>query len=166
MTDWVIPSPQVKRIQQRTEATCWLAACQMLFRWKRKSVLEVEKLLRKSTDDRVDFDYWCESGIGTEDLVPLAKALGLNFGGGGTVSASLLAQTVEKCGPILIVGEWSSSSHVVVLAEIEEGESSDSALIRIANPWFGCDEREERNMYWLNKGMGQWKSVNGQYIHW
>jgi hypothetical protein len=166
MTDWVIPSPQIKRIQQSSVATCWLAACQMLFQWKNRSVLEVENLLRSSSDERVDFDCWCDSGIGTDDLVPLAKALGLNWGAGGTVPAWLLAQTVDQCGPIMVVGEWSASSHVIVLAEIEDGESSDAAAIRIANPWFGCDEREQRNVFWLNQGLGQWRDINGQYIHW
>lgn len=166
MTDWVIPTPKVTRIQQRTTETCWLAACQMLFKWKRRSVLQVETLLKKSKDERVDFDYWCESGIGTEDLVPLAKALGLKWGAGGTVPAWLLATTVRRSGPILVVGEWNASAHVVVLAEIEDGEDTDKALIKIANPWFGCDDREERNVYWLNRGMGRWRDVNGQYIHW
>jgi hypothetical protein len=168
---WVTPVPSVRRIEQTTASTCWLASCKMLFQWKNKPIGDVDTLLQNSSDSRVDYDTWCQFGVDHGDLVPLAKCLGFGWGAGGKISAWSLADTMKKCGPIVAVGTWNTYSHVLVIAEVEDVVDKDdnygsSARIRVANPWFGCDEREERNLFWLNSGLGHWEGVNGQYMHW
>ena len=83
MPDYVTPSPDVKRIQQKSSATCWLATCKMLYKWKGKDPGDVDTLLQNASDDRVDYDFWCEAGLGHSDCVPLAKTLGFKWGAGG-----------------------------------------------------------------------------------
>ena len=169
--EWVTPSPPIKRIEQESTSKCWLASAKMLFQWKGKPISSVDDLLKNSTDDRVDYDLWCRAGIAHEDAVPLAKALGFRWGAGGKLTAGVLADTVKECGPIIAVGTWNTYSHVIVIAEVEAVTTRDESYtlatqLKVANPWFGCDEREQRPLFWLNGGLGHWEGVNGQYMHW
>ena len=47
---------------------------------------------------------------------------------------------------VIAVGTWNTYSHVIVIAEIKDVQDDDSgspADVRVTNPWFGCDERED-----------------------
>ena len=171
MGNIITPSPAVARIEQRTPSTCWLACSKMMYKWKGKPTGDVDTLLINAsrTDDRVDYDLWCRAGVDTDDLLPLAKTLGFKWGGGGKLTYPQLLDAVKTWGPILAVGEWNQHSHVVVISEIEETTDEDKytvAKVLVANPWFGCPEREPRNLYWLNGGLGHWCGISGQYMHW
>ena len=171
MGNMVTPSPTLARIEQRSGSTCWLACCKMLYKWKGKNPDDVDALLKKAsaTDDDVDYDYWCSAGLGTNNTLPLAKTLGFRWGAGGKLDYSVLLNGVKTWGPMLAVGEWNQHNHVIVVAEMEEVTNKDYydiAKIMVANPWFGCEERESRNLFWFNGGLGHWEGVNGQYMHW
>jgi Papain-like cysteine protease AvrRpt2 len=151
MGTMITPSPAVARIEQKSGSTCWLACCKMLYKWKGKNVDDVDTILKKAseTDDRVDYDLWCRAGIDTSDTVPLAKALGFKWGAGGKLEYPQLLNAIKQWGPMLAVGEWNQHSHVIVVAEIEETSEEKYytvAKVMVANPWFGCPEREERNL--------------------
>jgi hypothetical protein len=164
---WARPKPE--RIQQINSSTCWLAACQMLYKWKGLPVADVEKKLRNSSDDRVDFDNWYENGLAHEDAVPLAKALGFGWGAGGALSLDQISDGMRSYGPLLAIGTWNTSSHVIVVAGVEQVNDhkyDTVAKIMVLNPWFNSPNPEERNLYWFNGGLGHWKGVNGQYMHW
>jgi hypothetical protein len=167
----ITTQPPVKRIQQPNTSSCWFAACQMLFQWKGKPVDDVKRLLveAEKSDSRVDFDYWYESGIGHSDTVPLAKGLGLKWGAGGELSLSQIQDAVKNWGPLLAVGAWNTHSHVIVVwgaEQVADAKYESVAKLWVANPWFGSPDKEERNMYWFNGGLGHWKGINGQYMHW
>src|SRR3954447_8910784 len=98
MPAYVTPTPDVKRIQQKSAATCWLAACRMLYAWKQKDPGTIDSLLQNATDDRVDYDFWCEAGIGHNDCVPLAKTLGFTWGAGGKLTMLLIVKTLRNRG--------------------------------------------------------------------
>jgi hypothetical protein len=173
MGQMVVPQPTLKRIEQKTTATCWLAACKMLYAWKGKSTTDVDDLLKKAsaTDELVDYDYWIENGIGHSNAVPLARTLGFTWGSGGKLDLDDLVNVVRAWGPMIALGQWNNphGAHAIVVAEVEDsvGTKYESiAKVMIANPWFYCDERETRSVSWLNGGLGDWEGVNGQYIHW
>jgi len=164
---WVSPRPQ--RIEQINSSTCWLASCQMLYKWKGLPAGDVEKKLRASSDDRVDFDLWYRSGIDHGDAVPLAKALGFSWGAGGELTIEQITHGMLTFGPMIAIGTWNTSSHVIVVAGVEQVQDhtyDNVAKLMVLNPWFGSSDPEERNLYWFNGGLGHWKGVNGQYIHW
>jgi hypothetical protein len=162
-------SPKPERIEQKTSSTFWLASCQMLYKWKGLAVEDVEKNLRASTDDRVDFDLWNENGIAHGDAVPLAKALGFTWGAGGELELDQIIKGMRTYGPLIAIGTWNTFSHVIVVAgaeEVTDHKYDNVAKLMILNPWFGSANPEERNLYWFNGGLGHWKGINGQYIHW
>src|SRR4051812_10600387 len=142
----------------------------MLYKWNRKDPNDVDSLLQNASDDRVDYDYWCEAGIGHRDCVPLAKTLGFTWGAGGKLTMPLIVKTLKKSGPIIAVGQWNNprGAHAIVVCSAMDidDESDESGYLKIANPWFGSDERETRSLSWFNGGLGDWEGVNGQYIHW
>ncbi len=169
----IVPNPMVKRIEQKTTATCWLAACKMLYAWKGKPTSDVDDLLKKAsaTDERVDYDYWVENGIGHSDAVPLARTLGFTWGAGGKLDLDDIVNVIRNWGPMMAMGQWNNpqGAHAIVVAEVEDEKEEkyrSIAKVMIANPWFNCDEREKRNLGWFNGGMGDWAGVNGQFIHW
>src|SRR5580658_7891384 len=104
---WASPRPQ--RIQQISSSTCWLASCQMLYKWKGLPAGDVEKKLRASKDDRVDFDLWYRSGIDHADAVPLAKALGFGWGAGGELTLDQITHGMRIFGPMIAIGTWNTS---------------------------------------------------------
>jgi Papain-like cysteine protease AvrRpt2 len=163
-------TPAVTLISQKTTATCWLASCQMLYVWNNKKAVDVETLLKKAsaTDDDVDYDAWCTSGIGKTDLLPLAKTLGFKWGAGGEVDPVVLRDTLKVYGPLLAVGAWNGSSHVIVVTGFDADDDLHS--MTIANPWpepgTTTGAVQTRNLNWFNKGLGTWKGTNGQYMHW
>lgn len=162
-------SPKAERIQQVNSSTCWLASCQVLYKWKGLPVGDVEKKLRDSDDDRVDFDLWFRAGIDHDDAVPLAKALGFSWGAGGALDLDDIVKGMQTFGPMIAIGTWNTSSHVIVVAgaeQVTDHKYDNVAKLMVLNPWFGCPPVEERNLYWFNGGLGHWKGVNGQYIHW
>ena len=173
MGQMVVPHPKVQRIEQKSTSTCWLAASKMLYVWKGRDPGQVDTLLQKEseTNDRVDYDYWCDSGIGHADAVPLAKTLGFTWGAGGKLELAQIVKAVRSWGPMIAIGQWNNpgGAHVIVVAEVEDEKRTDYqsvAKIMIANPWFYSDEREQRNLNWFNGGLGDWEGVNGQYMHW
>ena len=164
---WATPKPQ--RIEQPTSSTCWLASCQVLYKWKGLDVGDVEKKLRASDDDRVDFDLWYRSGIDHGDAVPLAKALGFTWGAGGALELDQIVRGMRSFGPMIAIGTWNTSSHVIVVAaaeDVKDHKYDNVGKIMVLNPWFGSSDPEVRDLYWFNGGLGHWKGVNGQYIHW
>jgi hypothetical protein len=166
-TVWANPKPQ--RIQQINPSTCWLASCQMLYQWKGLDVGDVEKNLKNSDDDRVDWDTWYRAGLDHDDTVPLAKALGFKWGAGGELTLKQIADAIQRFGPLLAIGAWNTNSHVIVVAGLDVPSDSkyDSvSKIYVLNPWFNSDNPEERNLFWFNGGLGHWKGINGQYMHW
>ncbi len=165
----VAAAPPVKRIEQTKSTTCWLAACQMLYNWKGRPVGDVEKTLRASSDELVDFELWSESGLDHDDAVPLAKALGLRWGAGGKLDLDQLVKGLRSYGPLMALGTWNSHSHAIVVAAAEnvtDSDKQDAANLHILNPWFGSDNPQIGNLFWFNGGLGHWCGVNGQYIHW
>ncbi|MGA3025733.1 MAG: papain-like cysteine protease family protein [Bryobacteraceae bacterium] len=166
---WVAAVPKVTRIEQSKVTTCWLAACQMLYKWKGRAVGDVEKTLRGASDARVDFDLWCDAGLGHDDAVPLAKALGLRWGAGGKLDLDQIVKGLRSYGPLMALGTWNSHSHAIVVAAAEnvtDQDKQDTADLHTLNPWFGSDDPQIRNLFWFNGGLGHWCGVNGQYIHW
>ncbi|MEI8375881.1 MAG: papain-like cysteine protease family protein [Planctomycetota bacterium] len=164
---WAMPKPS--RIEQINPSTCWLASCQVLYKWKGLPAGDIEKNLRKSDDARVDFDLWYKFGIDHGDAVPMAKALGFRWGAGGELTLDQLTNAVRNFGPMIAIGAWNTNSHVIVVSGVEQvtDHKYDSvAKIFILNPWFISPDPEEKNLYWFNGGLGHWKGVNGQYIHW
>jgi len=163
-------NPGVSRIAQQNTATCWLAACKMLYIWNGKDAAEVDRLLKEAskTDERVDYDYWSSYGIGHDDLVPLARTLGFKWGAGGKLDIDQIVKEVRK-GPLLAVGAWNTYSHVIVVwgaENVTDKEKQDTAKLTIANPWPTTDDPDIKNLYWFNGGLGHWEGINGQYMHW
>src|SRR6478672_9748781 len=130
MPDYVTPSPDVKRIQQKSSATCWLATCKMLYKWKGKDPGDVDTLLQNASDDRVDYDFWCEAGLGHSDCVPLAKTLGFKWGAGGKLTMPLIVSTLKKFGPIMAMGQWNNpnGAHaILVCSAMDIDDESDES---------------------------------------
>ncbi len=164
----------VKPIVQRRSSTCWYACYQMLYKWKGIGVSEVEDRIKKSQTDEqkdadppiADFDYMCDHGIGTSDLKPVARALKLEWGGGGgkdtTISALLYA--LDKFGPIWIAGAWHGHSHVILLIGAKRGKVP---MVNFLNPWlqYGGKQEIQRPLSWLNKGRGTWRNAVGSIVH-
>jgi len=164
-------NPAVSRIVQKNTATCWLAACKMLYAWKGKDTGEVDRLLIEAskTDERVDYEYWCSSGIGQDDLVPLARTLGFKWGAGGKLELEQMVKAIQSWGPLLAVGAWNTNSHVIVVwgaENVTDKKYESTAKLTIANPWPNADDPDIKNMNWFNGGLGNWEGVNGQYMHW
>jgi hypothetical protein len=163
-------TPPCPLFTQRDTASCWLASCKMLFAWKNRNPNDVDDILKTASakDDRVDYDNWCQNGIGQDDLVPLAKALGFKWGAGGVLDAGVLRDTLKTCGPMLAVGAWNGSSHVIVVTAIDADD--DFYPILLNNPWpepgTTVGAIQSRNLNWFNKGLGTWQGINGQYQHW
>jgi len=161
-------TPAVARIEQKDSATCWLAACQMLYKWKGLKPEDVETKLAASTDERVDLELWLRAGIDHDDAVPLAKALDLKWGGGGKLEAWQFSDAIRRWGPLLAIGTWNSYSHVVVVSAAEETDDEGKKTnhkLKITNPYPGTGV-QDRNVMWFNEGLGHWCGVNGHYMHW
>jgi hypothetical protein len=114
----------VEPIVQHNSSVCWLASFQMLYRWKGWPRAEVEKKIRsKQTDSQkraeppiADFDYMSVHGIGSQDLLPCGRALGLEWGGGeDDIKITPLLYVLDTCGPLWLAGKWNGSNHVIVL---------------------------------------------------
>jgi len=179
-------SPQVTMIQQKNNATCWLASCRMMYKWKYPSYMPVydevndpgldnepkDAVLKKlwdaaNADSRVDLWTWMSSGVDTSDAVPLARALGMKWGGGGKLEAWQFADAIGQWGPLLAIGSWNTRSHVLVVtgAEQTDDESKASAhKLDLKNPWPGG--MQTGTVFWYNGGLGSWASANGQNMHW
>ena len=167
----------VEPILQQTTSTCWLACFQMLFEYKPgKQRGDVWKLLDENEtygpspgpremQPRYANPYQMYyDGIGRDDLIPAAKALGLQWASGGSVSIETLAATMKKYGPIWVVGGWNTSNHVVLLTGADP--TSDIPKITLIDPWpTGGGERTEP-LSWFTKGRKQWAGVNGSVMYW
>jgi len=179
-------SPQVTMIQQKNNATCWLASCRMMYKWKYPSYMPVydevndpgldnepkDAVLKKlwdaaNADSRVDLWTWMAAGIDTPDALPLARAMGMKWGGGGKLEAWQFADAISQWGPLLAIGSWNTRSHVLVVtgAEQTDDESKASAhKLDLKNPWPGG--MQTGTVFWYNGGLGSWASVSGQNMHW
>ena len=165
----------VKPIVQQKSSTCWYASFQMLYRWKGRSVKDVEKRIRRHQSQSqknakppiADFDYMYSHGIGTADVKPCARALGLDWVGGssGDIPIAGLLYGLDKFGPIWITGKWNNASHAIVLVGAKRAKMP---MIYFLNPWlqFGGNQEIERPITWLNRGRGHWKNVVGSIIRW
>jgi hypothetical protein len=163
-------SPAVPLITQEDSATCWLACCKMMYQWKTRKAEEVDSTLiaASANDPDVDYDTWCRSGLDKPDLVPLAKALGFRWGAGGKLDPIVLRDSLKLFGPIIAVGSWNSYSHVVVITGFDPDDVLQSLIVN--NPWPEpgtlTGAVQPRNLNWLNRGLGTWQSVNGEFMHW
>lgn len=156
-------SPEVTVISQATSAECWLASYQMMYVWKNKPKADVYSKLDAAEDCWPD--YWKKEGIGTEDLLPAAKALGLTWGGGGKLDIEVLANYLKK-GPIWAAGAWNSYDHVIVLTGCDD--SGAQPTVTYVNPYTSSDGKNiyTRTLYWFNEGLGKWSGHAGQYQRW
>jgi hypothetical protein len=179
-------TPPVTMIQQRNSATCWLASCRMMYRWKRPDyapVFDEEddpsldnepqdavlKLLwnKAQVDTSVDLWTWMVSGIDTADAVPLARAMGMKWGGGGKLEAWQFADAISQWGPLLAIGSWNTRSHVIVIAGAEQTDETATDTthhLLLKNPWPGGMLQGTVN--WYNGGLGAWVNASGQNMHW
>ena len=166
----------VKPILQQRTSTCWLACFQMLFEYKPgKQRSDVWRLLDENEaygpslvgqlpPRYANPHHMYLDGIGRSDLIPAAKALGLQWASGGNASIENLAALIKKYGPVWAVGGWNTSNHVILLTGAEP--SSKVPMVTIIDPWpTGGGERTEP-LRWFNMGRKQWSGVNGSIMYW
>jgi hypothetical protein len=184
--DYELVAPPVGMIQQINNATCWLASCRMMYKWKNPSYKPVfdevddpelnnrpqDEVLRKlydkaQSDSTVDLSTWMLDGIAPTDAIPLARAMGLRWGGGGKLEAWQFADAIKRWGPLLAIGGWNTRSHVLLVTGAEKTDDTGTDTVHrllLNNPWPGGMQKATVN--WYNNGMGIWTNVSGQNMHW
>ena len=179
-------APAVAMIQQVNNATCWLASCRMMYQWKNPNYTPVydeaddpelenppkDVVLRKlydkaQTDATVDLWTWMLDGIGLSDAIALARAMGMQWGGGGQLEAWQFADAIKQWGPLLAIGSWNTRSHVLVVTGAEKTDdfgTDTTHKLLLNNPW--PNGMQKASVNWYNKGMGVWENISGQNMHW
>lgn len=164
----------VPAIAQHNSSTCWFASFQMVYQWKGRNRAEVKKRISSAQTNQqrdaeppiADFGYMSAHGIGKADLVPCAKALRMEWGGGESkkIGIAALLYVLDTCGPIWIAGRWNSGNHVIVLTGARRSKT-DMVIYR--NPWtqYGGGKENNKPLRWLNDGRGPWKQWLGSIMH-
>lgn len=121
-------------IPQEDTSTCWVAAYQMMFNWKKKPIDTIPVLV-KSAGINVEKSY--EKGIDKPDWDKAGKAFGLTTVTASTsFSASELAGYLSK-SPVLVHGLFPLGMHTIVIVGCTIAESSgDMEMINYINPYW------------------------------
>ena len=163
----------VTPITQNYSTTCWYASLQMIYNWSGKSKASVKprivksqtKVQRDSSPPVADFQHMFNNGIGKRDLVPVARALGLEWGGGDNTTFDIqpLLYVLHNYGPIWVAGSWHQSPHVIVVIG---AKAAKVPMIWYLNPWsvHGGMDPIETQLNWLNKGRGTWKNWHASHM--
>lgn len=139
-----IKNKRIAPIPQETDATCWLAAYQMMFNWKGKPTDTIPTLM-KSAVSSVSTCY--EKGLDKTEWEKTGKAFGLTtVAGTGSFSASALMGYLAK-SPVLIHGQFKLGMHSIVVIGCTVAESSDDLeMVVYINPyWSGTKQVFERS---------------------
>lgn len=121
-------------IPQEDTSTCWVAAYQMMFNWKKKPIDTIPVLV-KSAGINVEKSY--EKGIDKPEWEKAGKAFGLT-----TVPASTSFSAPELAGylsksPVLVHGLFGLGMHTIVVIGCTFGESSDELeMVTYINPYW------------------------------
>ena len=127
-------------IPQDTTSTCWVAAYQMMFNWKKKPIDTIPVLVgsagigvEKSYKDGIDKPHWEKAG----------KAFGLTTVAASTsFSASELAGYLSK-SPVLIHGLFALGMHSIVIVGCTVAESSgELEMVNYINPYWSVLREE------------------------
>jgi ABC-type bacteriocin/lantibiotic exporter with double-glycine peptidase domain len=108
----------MKLIRQTKQMACWYASAQMLIQWRRatKQVTEAN-VLDPSEDDASKQLFATDHGITNEQIVQLAKNLGLVPVPAQSPSEEAIESWLMRYGPLWVNGK----THIVVIAGIQEG---------------------------------------------
>jgi hypothetical protein len=156
-------SPKVQPRNQPTPATCWLSCLEMLFVWKKKDPSTICDLIDQKTE--LFSSQLCQYGIDPSECGPVAKALGLQWTGGGDIAADVLSQALKTHGPYWIGGQWyMHRSHAIVLT----GVDPDTNKIRYINPYNNLSLTDSPGtLGWLNDNRGDvWKQSESGLMYW
>jgi hypothetical protein len=156
-------SPKVQPRNQPNGSTCWLSCLEMLFEWKKKDPSTICDLIDQNTE--LFSSQLCKYGIAPEECKVVAKALGLQWTGGGDIGRDTLYQALKSRGPYWIGGQWYlHRSHAIVLTAADP--NSDN--IRYINPFNNFSLTDSPGtLGWLNDNRGEaWKQSDSGLMYW
>jgi ABC-type bacteriocin/lantibiotic exporter with double-glycine peptidase domain len=134
--------PGMKLIRQTKTMSCWYASAQMLISWRRRARQLTEAALMDPSEDSLARQIFAaDAGISNQQIIALAKNLGLREVPPQSPSESALEAWLITYGPLWVNGK----SHIVVLAGIRPGE------VLVYDPWP------------FSRGV-EWRSLSGWYI--
>ena len=106
--------PGLQLITQDMENSCWYASAQMLLNWRDN---RRGGLISHRVDDATIEIYRKNDGLGNEQILPLAKRLGLKTIPPMSPSVEALTRWLQIYGPL-----WTNGvSHIVVIGGIRGG---------------------------------------------
>lgn len=167
-TSYVIKNKKLNPIPQDDDATCWLAAYQMMFDWKGKPKDSIGTLLKGAVSD-VDLCY--KKGLDKSDWDKSAKAFGLaSVKGSSPFSAKELAGFISH-GPVLVHGKFPLGYHSIVVTGVSVADYpwEDDQVTYINPYWTGVKSVKERTSsfkLYLKIGVENNNGVAGVIQYW
>ncbi len=133
--------PGVKLITQDKKNACWLASARMVLDWRAHFG---GGLTSVRLDDTTMQIYRANDGLVNEQIIPLAKRMGLTPVPPQSPSVEGLLRWMKQFGPL-----WTNGvKHIVVIAGIR-GDENSGYEVKVYDPWPG-------------KGV-TWRSLSGWY---
>jgi hypothetical protein len=167
-TSYVIKNKKLKPIPQEDDATCWLAAYQMMFDWKGKSKDSIQFLLPSAVSDA---KACYKKGLDKSDWGMVARVFGLTSQKGTKpFSASDLAGYI-KHGPVLVHGKFPLGMHSIVVTGVSVADSAgEDDQVTYINPyWTGTKEvfaRTSSFKLYVKIGVENNNGVSGVIQYW
>ncbi|HEX8568159.1 MAG TPA: papain-like cysteine protease family protein [Pyrinomonadaceae bacterium] len=171
-TTYAIRNKNLKPIPQENDATCWLAAYQMMFDWKGKTKDSIQTMLEAAlTKKRSDESFL--KGLDKSDWEKAAKAFGMNsVAGKKPFTASELAGYLAN-GPVLVHGKFALGLHSIVITAVTVADNSweeDRESTTYINPyWKGDKVVAPRTSFfkdYLKQGVENNNGVAGVIQYW
>lgn len=160
---------RVTPIPQDADSTCWLAAYQMMFKWKGKPVAMIPTLMQGAVPS-VAMCY--EKGLDKFEWDKTGKAFGLTTTAvSASFSAADLADYLRR-GPVLVHAEFGLGMHsiVVIGCTVSDSIFDDSEMVTYINPfWQGTKEvfiRSSDFKTYLKAGLNKVKGIAGAIQYW
>jgi hypothetical protein len=147
---------------QRDAAQCWLACLEMMFVWKKKDETKICDLIDAKTG--LDSDFLKKNGILPSECMEVAKALGLQWSGGGDIEADVLDRALKGHGPYFAGGQWSQKqAHAILLT----GVNTDADKLQFINPMEPSGQPTPGTFQWFNDHRGTaWKQSGSGFLYW
>jgi hypothetical protein len=154
--------PNVPLIPQTQNMACWYASAQMVIQWRREKTQSSEMgIVDPSEDPPSVVLFRANNGLKDSQIVPLAKALGLELIPPVCPTPEILKSWLSSYGPL-----WTNGSvHITVITGID----LSAGRLFIHNPApVGIGRREWKGLDWLSGNEGSSLDPNtnaGVFMH-